>query len=79
MWADHMPDFVLKVLKDTFQKLKNNEGSTNISTPACRQQHHGLQRCLSDNGSCYISVLDSPTGTPHFLRFDCGRNLKTLT
>ena len=62
MWADHMPDFVLKVLKDTFERLTCDEDKESASSPPCRQPHHGLQRCLSDNGSCYITVLDSPTG-----------------
>ena len=59
MWADHMPDFVLKVIKDTYERFKSGETSDRNYSPACRQHHHGLQRCLSDNESCYISVLDS--------------------
>ena len=62
IWADHMPDFVLKVIKDAFERFKSDETSDRNYSPACRQYHHGLQRCLNDNESCYISVLDSPTG-----------------
>ena len=57
-----MPDFVLKVIKDTFERFKNGETSDRNYSSVCRQHHHRLQRCLSDNGSCHISVLDSPTG-----------------
>ncbi|XP_028409100.1 sn1-specific diacylglycerol lipase alpha-like isoform X2 [Dendronephthya gigantea] len=62
MWSDHMPDFVLKVLKDTLHRLNIRSDKASGYSPPCRSHHHGLQRCLSDNGSCYISVLDSPTG-----------------
>ena len=62
MWADHMPDYVLHVLKDTFQRLHSSDQKRSHSSPPCRQHQRGLQRCPSDNASCYISVLDSPTG-----------------
>lgn len=62
MWSDHMPDFVLKVLQDTLLRLDIRSDKGSEYYPPCRSPHHGLQRCLSDNASCYISVLDSPTG-----------------
>ena len=57
-----MPDIVLKVINDTFERFISGKTSDRNYSPVCRQHHHGLQRCLSDNESCYISVLDSPTG-----------------
>ena len=57
-----MPDYVLHVLKDTFQRLHSSDQKRSHSSPPCRQHQRGLQRCPSDNASCYISVLDSPTG-----------------
>ena len=72
MWADHMRDFVLKVIKNTVERFKSGETSDRNYSPACRQHHHGLQRCLSDNESCYISVLDSPTG----MKWICRRRVR---
>lgn len=56
MWADHMPDFVLKVIKDTFERLSFD---VETGSASFRQHHDGVLRSMSDNGSCYLSVLDS--------------------
>ena len=68
MWADHMPDYVLYVLKETFQRLHSTDYKRSDVSPPCRQHHRGMQRCPSDNASCYISVLDSPTGKTIYIK-----------
>lgn len=61
MWADHMPDFVLKVLKDTFSSLATEDDSDSYYS-VCKHHDHDSERYFSESGSGYIAVLDSPTG-----------------
>lgn len=57
MWADHMPDFVLKVLKDTFTTLSKEDDSESFYS-TCKNHSHELQPCLDESRSGIIS----PTG-----------------
>ena len=61
MWADHMPDFVLQVVKDTFASWSSEDDRDSYHS-LCLQHNHEVDLRLSDNGSSYISVTDSPTG-----------------
>lgn len=61
MWADHMPDFVLQVLKDTFTCWSADDDCDSFHS-VCALHDHDTYPRLSENNSSYIPVLDSPTG-----------------